>query len=431
MARAVRDARLETRTARSRLAARHEPYWRLISEGVHLGYRKGKRGGVWLARCRPAGGRYRKARLGAADDAAEADGSEVLDFRQAQDTARAWADRQLRGEPAAPAVAGPYTVADAMRDYLADCAHRGVKSLDDARIRSESLILPKLGALEVAALTPARLREWHRELAAAPPRLRTRPGAAQQYRDTEGDPEAERRRRSTANRNLATLKAALNFAYREGKVASDDAWRRVRPFAETAAARTRYLDADEVTRLVNAAEPGLRELVQGALHTGARYGELARMTVADFNADAGTVAVRASKSGRPRHVVLTDEGRTFFEAVTAGRQGDERLFRRRDGSAWGRAHQQRPLAAACARAGIRPAANFYVLRHTYASHLAMRGVPLQVLAANLGHADTRMVEKHYAHLAPSYMAQAIRGAGLGYTVPAHQSNVEALHPRGR
>jgi hypothetical protein len=34
----------------------------------------------------------------------------------------------------------------------------------------------------------------------------------------------------------------------------------------------------------------------------------------------------------------------------------------------------------------------------------MNGVPLMVVAKNLGHADTRMVEKHYGHLAPSYVA---------------------------
>ena len=48
------------------------------------------------------------------------------------------------------------------------------------------------------------------------------------------------------------------------------------------------------------------------------------------------------------------------------------------------------------------------LRHTWASHAVMNGVPLLVVAKNLGHADTRMVEKHYGHLAPSYIADAIR-----------------------
>lgn len=40
----------------------------------------------------------------------------------------------------------------------------------------------------------------------------------------------------------------------------------------------------------------------------------------------------------------------------------------------------------------------------------MRGVPLAVIAKQLGHADTRMVEKHYGHLAPSYVAETVRAA---------------------
>jgi len=62
---------------------------------------------------------------------------------------------------------------------------------------------------------------------------------------------------------------------------------------------------------------------------------------------------------------------------------------------------------ACKRATIKPQINFHGLRHTYASHAVMNGVPLLVVAKNLGHSDTRMVEKHYGHLAPSYIADAI------------------------
>jgi integrase len=50
------------------------------------------------------------------------------------------------------------------------------------------------------------------------------------------------------------------------------------------------------------------------------------------------------------------------------------------------------------------------LRHTYASALAAQGVPMGVIAAQLGHSDTRMTEKHYAHLAPSYVADTIRAS---------------------
>ena len=86
------------------------------------------------------------------------------------------------------------------------------------------------------------------------------------------------------------------------------------------------------------------------------------------------------------------------------------ILRKRDGDRWGRSNQFRPINEACERARIEPAANFHALRHTYASHAVMNGAPLLVIAKNLGHSDTRMVEKHYGHLADSYIADAIRKA---------------------
>jgi integrase len=49
----------------------------------------------------------------------------------------------------------------------------------------------------------------------------------------------------------------------------------------------------------------------------------------------------------------------------------------------------------------------------------MKGVPMGVIAAQLGHSDTRMTEKHYAHLSPSYIADTIRASlpALGYFKP--------------
>jgi len=60
------------------------------------------------------------------------------------------------------------------------------------------------------------------------------------------------------------------------------------------------------------------------------------------------------------------------------------------------------------RARITPPISFHALRHTWASLAVMAGVPLLVVAKNLGHVDTSMVEKHYGHLAPSYIDDAIR-----------------------
>jgi integrase len=66
------------------------------------------------------------------------------------------------------------------------------------------------------------------------------------------------------------------------------------------------------------------------------------------------------------------------------------------------------MREACLHARIRPAVGFHCLRHTWAFLAVMAGMPLIVVGKNLGHADTKMVEAHYGHLAPSYMADAVR-----------------------
>ena len=205
----------------------------------------------------------------------------------------------------------------------------------------------------------------------------------------------------------------------------------MKPFRAVETARVRYLSEAECVRLVNACEPAFRNLVRGALLTGCRYSELTAMHVADFNADAGVVTVRESKAGKPRHVVLTDEGQRLFATLTAGKLGTRSDFRRvHDGGVWGKSHQLRPMLEACARAKIKPAVSFHVLRHTHGSTLAMRGVPMGVIAEQLGHADTRMTEKHYAHLAPSYVADTIRAhfPTLGI---AGETTVTAIDPPRR
>ena len=54
--------------------------------------------------------------------------------------------------------------------------------------------------------------------------------------------------------------------------------------------------------------------------------------VQDFNPDAGTVAIRETKSGKPRHVILTPEGAEFFRQHCAGRAGSDLMFRHADGA---------------------------------------------------------------------------------------------------
>jgi integrase len=164
----------------------------------------------------------------------------------------------------------------------------------------------------------------------------------------------------------------------------------------------------EAKRLINAADPEFRPMVEAALQTGCRYGELCRLVVGDFNPDSGTLAIRQSKTGKPRHVVLTDEGAGLFAHLTAGRAGDEPILRKRRGGPFLRSDQFLPMRAAVKRAKITPPISFHGLRHTWASLSVMAGAPLMVVARNLGHANTTMTEKHYGHLAPSYVAGEIR-----------------------
>src|SRR5262249_6536844 len=224
------------------------------------------------------------------------------------------------------------------------------------------------------------------------------------------DPAAVQRRRATANRVLTYLKAALNHAWRAGLIPSDAAWRRIKPFRAVDLPVIRYLSQAEITRLLNACAADFRDLVHLALLTGCRYGELCRLNVADYNPDVATLTIRDAKSGHPRPVTLTGHAPELVEKLMAGRSPNGALLRRGDGRAWKRAEQLRPMREACARAGIAPAVGFHVLRHTHASILAMRAVPMAVVARQLGHSDTRMTERHYAHLAPNYVADTIRAS---------------------
>jgi integrase len=422
MARKVKDKSIDTREARGKLKARAYPYWRQIDRGLHLGYRRNRVGGTWWARFYKGEQQYEVESLGIADDLSDADGIRVLGFFQAQDKARQRATERAK---TAAGITGPLTVRDAVESYI-EWLESNRKTADGAGLNAEALIYPKLGDLECAALTTDVIHQVHVWLSKQPARVRTKSGKPQQFRKFDSkDPEDVRRRRCTANRLLTTLKGALNRAWRAGKVPSDLAWRKVEAFKSVNSARIRYLTIADATRLINACDSAFRQLVQGALETGARYGELARLQVCDFNPDSGTVHVRKSKGGKERHIILTADGVTLFRTWTAGRAGSEILFRKADGGAWGKSHQQKPIAEAGERAKIDPPANFHVMRHTWASHSVMNGVPLLVVAKNLGHADTRMVETHYGHLAPSFVVDAIRKGAPVFNVP-DESNVTRL-----
>jgi integrase len=430
----VENAKLDSRTARSRLKRGRQPHWQALAIErltVHLGWQcwKGDAAGRWLLRRYigkrtsangKAVARYRTLTLGLADDAAPADGNRILSYEQA--------DARARAMVAAPNGGGKIerlTVRKALELYIEHKRNRG-ESVADILSRGTAHILPSLGDLVVAELTAEGLRKWLATMAAAPAQNRPKNGKPR-YRPAPSTDDAVRARQATANRVLSMLKAALNHAYDEEHIANRDAWgRKLKPFKKVDTARVRYPNVAEAARLLNACDPDFRPLVRAALETGCRYSELARLEVHDFNPDSNTITIRQSKSGKVRHVILTPEGVNFFRQHCAGHAGHELMFRHADGKRWKTSEQARPMRAAGAHARITPRVNFHGLRHTWASLAVMNGVPLMVVARNLGHADTRMVEKHYGHMAPSYIVEAIHAGAPRFATGVSNTTVGPL-----
>jgi integrase len=430
MAGAVNHAKIDTPTARSRLAKGRQPHWQSLVRGkVHLGYQrwKGDEDGRWVLRryigsYKNSGGKivakYRSETLGRADDARDANGVDVLSHEQADAKARAMVGAPTNGKAVA------LTVRQAINDYI-DSKRALGKPVGDLNSRTRAHILPVLGDLVVAELKTKRLREWLADMATSRAQKRPRDGQPQ-YKAEPTTEEDVRRRRASANRVLAMLKAALNHAYDEADISTRDTldrgvWgRNLKPFEDTTATRDRYFTIDEVRRLHNAAAPDFRPLLQAALETGCRYGELTRLQVQDFNPDTGKVTVQHSKKSATRHVTLTPEGAEFFRRHCAGRPRTALMFTHANGTPWKPTEQGRPMREACKNARIEPAVGFHTTRHTWASYAVMNDTPLMVVARNLGHKDTTMVERHYANLKDDYIDKEIRAGAPVYGIKDDQ-----------
>lgn len=420
-------------TARRRLKPlpKSAVYWVTVAEGQHLGYRRIPEGpGSWWTRLYVGNGRYTPFHhLGSADDLGDPDGKTILCYRDALTKAAEWWREERHRRALGTGPAPEYTVADACQDYLSWFREhrRGIARTEDAVKRD---IVPELGRFlltgepgQGAFLSRPIVRSWHQEIAKRPAKLRARAGEVKtREMVTEED---QRKRRATANRVLTVLKAALNFAVEEGRVpmATADAWN-VSPFKGADQPKVRHLEQDEALRLLRSLEridKNLRVLAEAALHTGCAYGELIGLRVEDYLREVGGVQVLYGKTHARRRVVyLGEEGLAFFDAQTAGKAQTDLIFLRK-GKRWKRSEQDRPLRQACEKAGISPAIGFHILRHTYASlYLMSPGADLPGLAKQLGHADTRMTLRHYAHLAESWRAQQAQrhAPRLGLQQPA-------------
>ena len=448
MARTKKSAEMDSPTKRKSLAAgdyHQEP----LPAGGYLKYRcpaKDKVGSWFVQDPDPVTGKLAQAKIAVADDDLKrpADGVAIMTYAQAREIAearvkvRAKARKQAAGGDQAPDKLR--TVRDVMAYYIRD-AKATRKNIATALSTEESAnanILPQLGDVLVEELTGDVIEKWRDELAG---RGRRKTGWTRKEGEAiiylplipakraktmtkaelaEATELAVKRRKSSANRELALLKAALNLAVEKRKIPVDHApWAQVELFKGVKGQRVRFLVVTEQVRLVNACPEDFRQLVCGALYTGARYAELAATKVMDFDAANGSLRVEGKgQDTKVRHIFLTKEGTVFFSGLVAGRAGGELIFIRhgvergsrkdlKNADGWLKDDVKTPMKRACKDAQIEPLV-FHELRHTYASSLIAENIPLMVVAAQLGHADTRMVEKHYGHLAPSATKDTIR-----------------------
>nr|WP_279627363.1 site-specific integrase [Myxococcus virescens] len=180
---------------------------------------------------------------------------------------------------------------------------------------------------------------------------------------------------------------------------------------------TDFLSFEEAERLEALAEPGRwKAMITLALNTGLRIGELAALSWDCMDLASGRLVVKRNvyrghlgtpKGGREREVPLNER------ALKALREYPQRIdspwvFPQRDGGFI--RNPQHTCAEAilrnATRADIRPI-GWHTLRHTFASHLAMRGVPLKAVQELMGHATIEMTMR-YAHLSPDVKADAVR-----------------------
>ena len=179
---------------------------------------------------------------------------------------------------------------------------------------------------------------------------------------------------------------------------------------------TAFHDFDEYERLVEAARildlrTHLIMLLGG--EAGLRCGEMMALEWSDVDLVNRQVCVRRSdwnghvttpKGGRLRHVPLTrrlaaalSEHRHLRSARVLCQDGAEPLTRQ----------IVQTRAKRAARKGGLTNGGVHILRHTFCSHLAMRGAPARAIQELAGHKDLSMTQR-YMHLSPAALDAAIR-----------------------
>ncbi len=219
---------------------------------------------------------------------------------------------------------------------------------------------------------------------------------------------------ATVNRYLATLSHLFSVAQREWRLVDRNPVKEVSRKKE-GKGRIRYLVDEEREALLEACEASewqpLKALVQLAISTGARRGELLNLTWDRVDLKKGRATVLETKNGEPRVLPLVGKAlEALRELKLKGSAHSPYVFPHPNGRPeplyWFDSYWLEALKVA-GIAGFR----FHDLRHTCASYLAQRGASTLEIADVLGHKSLAMVRR-YSHLAVDHKATLMERMAL-------------------
>jgi len=206
---------------------------------------------------------------------------------------------------------------------------------------------------------------------------------------------------SSTNRCLACLKSMFSKAILWGKFSDNNPAAKVKFFKESSG-RLRFLEKEEITRLLSVCNKYLKSIIIVAINTGIRKGKILNLKWRDIDFKREVLFLYDTKNGDKREVPLNEQVKTVL-IETSKHPESEYVFCKKDGTLYG--DIKKPFSTALKRVKITDF-KFHDLRHTFASQLVMAGVDLNTVRELLGHKSIKMTLR-YAHLSPSHKKRAV------------------------
>lgn len=402
-----------------KLDFRETPYWHTFMLSRHVGiYRPNDRVCTWTARYLTKDKQYRQRRLGPALDTGK---GKPLGLHEAVELAFGWFAspeiERLGNEAVAVAktsainccpIGSTYTVGHALKDYTEwTSISRSPGGHYNNLVLINYHLIPNFASVPLEDFKAGHLADIAQQVLETPPRSGFEPYSHRRQSILELSADELRRRKRTFNSLVTILRMAFRHAWENGHIHSERPWRCLRRVAVNHSPRTIFLDREECRRLIAASTPALGKLVQAAIYTGCRVGELGALRVEDVAYQIYGIRIEAFKRSPARYVFLPDEGMAFFLANCEGKAPRDHVFLSDMGKRWNKQHTGL-FRRAVSKARLPSEFVFHGLRHTYASDLVRQGVPLDIVAKQLGHANTITVSNTYGHLAEHYRESQIR-----------------------